>query len=148
MVDSSFEQRINIKFLVKLGKTGLEIKNLLTQVYGDNTLSKSTIYKWVKRFSEGREDVTDDDREGRPTTSRTKENIEKIRGIVRSNKRFSIRCIADEVHISRETVRKVLNQDLLMKKVPVENCAKNPSKSAPVKLIGHDLCVYQMNSIK
>ena len=52
---------------------------MLAQVYGDNAMKKTAVYKWVKRFSEGRESVTDEERSGRPATSRTEENIAKVR---------------------------------------------------------------------
>jgi len=35
---------------------------MLVHVYGDNTLKKTAFYNWVKRFSEGRESVTDEER--------------------------------------------------------------------------------------
>ena len=63
------ELRTNIKFLVKLVKSGNEIREILVQVYGDNDMKKRAVYKWVKRFSEGRESVTDEERSGRPATS-------------------------------------------------------------------------------
>jgi len=44
-------------------------------------MKKTAVYKWVKRFSEGRESVTDEERSGRPAKSRTEENIAKIRQI-------------------------------------------------------------------
>jgi len=50
---------------------------MLVQVYVDNAMKKTAVYKWLKRFSEGRESVTDDDRSGRPATSATEENIAK-----------------------------------------------------------------------
>ena len=31
------------------------------QVYGDNVMKKTAVYKWVKCFSEGRECVTDEE---------------------------------------------------------------------------------------
>jgi len=37
----------------------------------------------VKFFSEGRESVTDEERSGWPVTSKTEENIAKVRQIVR-----------------------------------------------------------------
>jgi len=58
---------------------------MLVQVYGDNAMKKIAVYKWVKRFSEGRESVTDEERSERPVTSRTEENIAKFRQIVREN---------------------------------------------------------------
>jgi len=44
------EQQTNIKFLVKLGKSGNEIREMLMQVYGDNAMKKTAMYKWVKLF--------------------------------------------------------------------------------------------------
>jgi len=36
------EQRTNIKFLVKLGKSGNEIGEMLRQVYGDDAMKKNS----------------------------------------------------------------------------------------------------------
>jgi len=54
---------------------------MLVQVYGDSAMKKTEVYKRVKRFSEGRESVTDEERSGRPATSRNEENITKLRQI-------------------------------------------------------------------
>ena len=62
---------------------------MLVQVYGDNAMKKTAVQKWVKGFSEGRESVTDEEISGRPATSRTDENIEKIRQIGRENRQLS-----------------------------------------------------------
>jgi len=64
MLEFELEQQTNIKFLVKLGKGGNEIREMLVQVYGDNAMKKTALYKWVKHFSEGRESVTDEERSG------------------------------------------------------------------------------------
>ena len=77
----------------------------LAQVYGDNAMKKTAVYKGVKDFSEGRENVTDEERSGRPATSRTEENIAKVRQIVRENRLLTVRSIAEQVNIDRETVR-------------------------------------------
>jgi len=78
MSELELEQRTNIKFLFKLGKSGNEIREMLVLVYGDNAMKKTAVYNWVKRFSERRESVTDEEKSGRPATSRTAENIAKI----------------------------------------------------------------------
>ena len=83
-------------------------------------MKKTAVYKWVKRFSEGRESVTDEETSGRPATSRTEENIPKIPQIVRQNRRLTVRSITEQVNIYRETVRKILTEDLHIRKV----CAK------------------------
>jgi hypothetical protein len=64
---------------------------MLVQVYGDNAMKKTAVCKWVKLFSEGRGCVTDEERSGRPATSRTKENIAKLYQIVRANCRLTVR---------------------------------------------------------
>jgi len=92
-------------------------------------MKKTAVYKWVKRFSEGRESVTDEERSGRPATSRTEENIAKVRQIVRENRRLTVRSIAEQVNIDRETVRKILTEDLDMRKV----CARMVPKQLTEK---------------
>ena len=47
-------------------------------------------------FSEGRESVTDEERSGRPATSRMEENIAKVRQIVRENRQLTVRSIAEQ----------------------------------------------------
>ena len=79
----------HIKFLVKLENSGNEFREMLVQVYGDNAMKKRAVYKWAKRFSEGRESVTNEERSGQLATSRTEENIAKVRQIVHENHRLS-----------------------------------------------------------
>jgi len=93
---------------------------MLVQIYGDNSMKKTAVYNWVKRFYEGREIVTDEERSGLPATSRTEEDIAKVRQILRENRRLTVRIIAEQVNIDKETVRKILTEDLDMSKV----CAK------------------------
>jgi hypothetical protein len=52
---------VNIKFPVKLGKSGSKIREMLVQVYGDNAMKKIAVRMWVTCFSEGKEYVTDED---------------------------------------------------------------------------------------
>jgi transposase len=102
--------------LLKLGKSRSEIREMLLQVCGDNAMKKTAVYKWVTRFSEGRESVTDEESSGRPATSRTEVNITKVRQILPENRRMYIRSIAEEANIHRETVMKILTEDLGMRK--------------------------------
>jgi len=68
MSDCKSEQRVNIKFLVKLKKSVAETFQLLTEAYGEDCMSRARLFEWHKRFSEGRESVKDDDRPGWPHT--------------------------------------------------------------------------------
>jgi len=53
-------------------------------------MKKTAVYKWVKRFSEGRESVTDEERSGWPARSRTEENIAKIHQIMLENHQLTV----------------------------------------------------------
>jgi hypothetical protein len=68
----------NIKFLVKLGKNGSEIREMLVQVYGDNAMKKTAVYKRVARFSEGSESVIVKERSGRPARRELKKTLQKF----------------------------------------------------------------------
>jgi hypothetical protein len=68
-------------------------------------------------FSEGRESATDEERSGRPATSRIEENIAKVRQIMCENRWLSVRSIAKQANIDREPVRKMLTKVLDMRKV-------------------------------
>ncbi|XP_061553236.1 protein GVQW3-like [Phycodurus eques] len=113
----STEQRTNLKFLVRLGKSPSEALGLLQQVYGDETMSRSRVFEWCKRFKEGREDVEDDPRSGRPSTSRTEANIERVRQMLRGDRRLTVRLIANELGMNRDNVWKIITEDLGMQKV-------------------------------
>nr|CAH7723473.1 unnamed protein product [Callosobruchus chinensis] len=88
-------------------------------------MSRTRVFEWHKRFSEGREEVEDDERTGRPVTSRIEENIKKVNEIVRKDRRLSLRMISDLSNIDRETVRKILHEDLKMTKVCAKMVPKN-----------------------
>lgn len=114
------EQRYSIKFCVKLGKNGAETLQLLQQAYKEDAMSRAMVFMWHKRFKDGREDVEDDDRAGRPSTSRNEENLAKVREVLNSDRRLSIRLIADRVNLNYGTVFQMVSEDLMMRKV----CAK------------------------
>ena len=42
------------------GKTPLQAFEMLQQFNGDNTMSRTGIYEWYKKFKEGHEEVKDD----------------------------------------------------------------------------------------
>jgi len=76
---------------------------MLVQVYGDSAMKKTAVHMWVKRFSKGREIVADEERSGRPATSITEENIAKVCQIVRENRQLTVRSIAEQVNIDRDS---------------------------------------------
>jgi transposase len=76
------EQRVNIKFCVKLGKSPTETYEMLQTVYDDEALSHGSVFEWFKRFKDRREDLQGEPRTGRPSTSRNADIIANVRELV------------------------------------------------------------------
>ena len=110
------EQLVNVKFCVKLGKSAPETYDLLNKVYGESVLSRTQVLEWFKRFKEGREEIVDDQRPRRPSTSKTDANIEKVGEIVRPNRRLSSRAVSELINIDMEIVRQISHENFNMKK--------------------------------
>lgn len=69
------EQKIAIKFSVKLGKTVEGTFPMIKMAFGDNCLSERQLYPWHKTFLEGRNEVSDEARAGWPSTTINNENV-------------------------------------------------------------------------
>jgi len=61
------EIRCVILFLNARNVLPSEIHHQICHVYGDNAMSDGMVRKWVRIFSEGRENVHDEARSGRPS---------------------------------------------------------------------------------
>jgi transposase len=119
-IDQQLEQQIIIKFLVKLGKSGPKICQMLQQAYGENALKRSTVFKWMQRYREGRKDPTDNKRSGRPSTSLSDENSDRVHSLMLSDHQMTVQMIADELQIGKTFVYSIVTEDLEMRKI----CAK------------------------
>jgi len=64
--------------------------------------------------------VEDEPRAGRLSTSKTDDSVERVRSLVRSDLRLTLRMISSELNLNRFTVHQILRQDLGMRNV----CAK------------------------
>ena len=63
---------------------------MLTMAFDKSTMSRTQIQLWYNRFKKGREDVNDDARSGRPSTSTIDENIEAVKKLILENARITI----------------------------------------------------------
>jgi len=64
---SDCEIRSVIRFLNARNVLPSEIHHQACQLYGDNAMSDGVVRKWVRMFNEGRENVHDELRSGRPS---------------------------------------------------------------------------------
>lgn len=112
-----FEQRVNIKFCFKLQKTAKETHEILKTVYGENVVTLKTVYKWYERLKSGNESLEDEHRSGRPSTSKTDENVQNVEKLIRSNRRLTIRELAEDFNISYGSIQSILTDNLHMRRV-------------------------------
>ncbi|KAF0708055.1 protein GVQW3-like, partial [Aphis craccivora] len=111
------EQRVCVKFCFKLGKSSSETFELLQQAFGNDVLSWTTCFEWFKRFKEGRTSVKDNERPGRPSTSKTNETVARVREIIRNNHRLTIREVAEDVGIYYGSCQEILTKELGMSRI-------------------------------
>ncbi|GFV79276.1 HTH_48 domain-containing protein [Trichonephila clavipes] len=68
-------------------------------------------------FKEGRQSVNSDPRSGRPSTSRIEDKITQVKAVVRSDRRLTVREIAQECQISVGSCDEILRKNLNMRRV-------------------------------
>jgi len=65
-------------------------------------------------FRNGRESVEDLERGGRPSTATSDEGIAKVRDLLNSDRRLSLRIITDELEMIHKTVHRKVTENLGM----------------------------------
>jgi hypothetical protein len=95
------EQRANIKFCFKTDKTGTKTFQLIKQPYGDNSLSGTRVFEWYARFRDGRGNLEEDERSGRPTAVRTPDMIETVREFILTDRRMTLWMMEEVQRIRR-----------------------------------------------
>ena len=60
--DVTLEERYAIKFCFKHGKNATETYGMLQIAFGASCINRALVFKWHKRFNEGRESVRDDEK--------------------------------------------------------------------------------------
>lgn len=127
MEKRNLEQRIAIKFCAKSGETAKETYSKILKVYGSTSLSRAQVFRWHKLFKEGRENVEDEACAGRPVEVRIDANAQRVRALIRQDRRLTVRMLASELCINRETVRQILTNDFGMRKLCAKMVPKNLS---------------------
>ncbi|CAC5419671.1 unnamed protein product [Mytilus coruscus] len=111
------EQRAVIKFCVDIGKTPTETHKFLKQSEKHSKVSRSLVFKWHKRFGDGRDNLEDDEREGRPSFSKSDAIKDEVLNVINSDRRLTVSEVADKCDISKTTAHHILANDLNMNRV-------------------------------
>ena len=115
-MDSVKEQRIAVKFCLKLGKSAIETFAMLNTTYGNVAMKRTACFKWHERFKGNRQSIDDNERPGRPSTST---QVDKINTLVRANRRLTIRELPEECRISIGSCYEILTAKLKTYRVAV-----------------------------
>ncbi len=117
MEDAEKSQRAIVFFLWKEGVNPAEIVRRLAAVFGVRADSKSTVYRWIERFKEGRQSLEDDPRSGRPAISVNREKIQLVENVVMEDRRITVRDISDQCGIGTRQVLEILHDHLELSKI-------------------------------
>ena len=96
--------RYYIRIRTILGIAPMTIHEELPTALGPDAPAYRTVAKWAERFREGREDVNDDLRSGRPVSELTDENIELVRQVITNDPHSTYDDIIAETFLSHGTI--------------------------------------------
>lgn len=116
-MDLKLQQRASIRFCVLLDKTPSQTLEMLQQAYKEQAMGKTQVFEWHKRFREGKNDLEDAPRPGRPSTSKTETNVNTIDAMLREDRRLSITKIAEIMKISYGSAEDIVRNVLGYRKV-------------------------------
>ncbi|CAF1468251.1 unnamed protein product [Rotaria sp. Silwood1] len=108
--------RFYIKVRTALGISPTLIRDELMTVFGDEAPSYATVARWAQWFREGREEIEDEARPGRPMTETTDENIEQIHDAINDDPYVTIEELQENTGLSHETIHRIISDHLKLKK--------------------------------
>jgi len=85
-MDGGNEQRVAITFCFKAGLSATETLVFVQQACGNEALNRSNLFRWYSRFRDGKEAVENDERIGRPKSTRTELNIAAAVELVKNDR--------------------------------------------------------------
>lgn len=110
------EHRAVIKFCVNLGKTPTQTREMMEKSSIKPAVSRALVFKWHRRFKDGREDLQDDVGRGRKSEIDAT-LIDTIRDVVIRDRRVTVRDLCDMTGKGYGTVHRILTEHLNMHKV-------------------------------
>ena len=126
----------------------------LKQSEKHSKVSRSLIFKWHKRFTDGRDSLADDEREGRPSFRESDAVKNEVRDVINGDRRLTVCEVADKCGISKTTTHQILENDLNMNRVcarwvprilTAEHLTKRVELSKITKSLGKNMLILFMD---
>ena len=116
-----------IRFLQAENFRPCEIHHRLVAVYGEHVMNAASVRKWCIMFTDGRTDVHDAEKSGRPSVI-TDALKEKVNRIIRENRHFTISEVYEKCPgVSRALVYQIVTKHLPYRKICARWVARRPS---------------------
>lgn len=111
------EVRSVIRFLCAKRVKSIDIHREICAVYGENIMSEGMVRKWVRSFKDGRSNVHDEERSGRPSVI-TDDLVGKVDQKIQENRRFTISTLSEQFpQVSRSVVYEIVTERLHYRKL-------------------------------
>ncbi|GBM79067.1 hypothetical protein AVEN_86078-1 [Araneus ventricosus] len=111
------EVRAVIRFSNANNVKPAEIHRQLVEIYGENVMTEGMVRKWVRQFNDGRTNVHDEARSGRPSVVNDG-LVANVNEKIRENSRFTIRMLCDEFsQISKTVLHEIVTNHLNYRKL-------------------------------
>ena len=115
MEKTEYRSYIKIRTILKI--TPIDIYNELVLYAGTDAPSYSTVKRLAQSYREGRKDIEDEPRPGRPIVSTTPENIETVRSIINDDPYITFDRLEEETDLSRFTLHTIIHEHLGLRKI-------------------------------
>ncbi|CAF1572948.1 unnamed protein product, partial [Didymodactylos carnosus] len=142
--------RYYIRIRTILGIAPKTIHEELATALGPDAPAYRTVAEWAEwGFREGREDVNDDPRSGRPVSELTDENIELVRQVISNDPHSTYDDIIAETFLSHGTIERIIHDHLKMRKVTsrlVPHQLTAEQKEERVKVCRENLAKFRAGS--
>lgn len=113
---ASCELQSVIRFLAAKQMSAKDIHSELCAVYGEDCMSSGMVRRWVRDFKNGRTDVHDEQRAGRPSVS--DETIAKVEATLLEDRRVTLEELSELIpDAGKTTIHKILTEHLGYSKV-------------------------------
>ena len=111
------ELRSVIRFLNAKNIKPVDIHRQICEVYGENAMSDSMVRRWVRLFNEGRTNVHDEERTGRPSLI-SDVLVQEVEKKIHENRRFTMTSLAKHFpQISRSLLHEIVSIKLNFRKL-------------------------------
>jgi hypothetical protein len=111
------QQHVCITFCFKLGKTTVEMHQMLKRAFSDNIVGQTQPYDWYKHFKSGQTSTDDDNHSGQLSTGITQQNVMKVRDVILQDHRLTIQDLCNTFGLSYGICQWISSEELNMTRI-------------------------------